>query len=66
MMQANERLINPILRASKVEEYKFRVGTDYGYVTVAQIGAAKRFGALVAIGTTATAGHGQAFGSART
>jgi class 3 adenylate cyclase len=53
MLYANASLINPILRASRIEELKFRVGIDYGSVTIAQIGAAKRFGSLAAIGTTA-------------
>ena len=53
MMRANALLINPILQASGVEPLKFRIGIDHGQVTVAQIGAARRFGSLVAIGTTA-------------
>jgi class 3 adenylate cyclase len=53
MMRANALLINPILRASSVEPLRFRIGIDHGQVTVAQIGAARRFGSLVAIGTTA-------------
>jgi len=53
MMRVNALLINPILRASRIEALKFRIGIDYGAVTIAQIGAARRFGSLVAIGTTA-------------
>ena len=53
MLHTTAQLINPIVRASQMEELRFRIGIDYGSVTVAQIGAAKRFGSLVAIGTTA-------------
>jgi len=53
MMFANAHLINPIIRASNMEEFKFRIGIDYGKVTVSQLGAARRFGSLVAIGTRA-------------
>jgi class 3 adenylate cyclase len=53
MMNANEQLINPILRASGVQEIHFRVGIDCGAVTIAEVGAAQRFHGLVAIGTRA-------------
>ena len=53
MMDTTARIINPVLRSSGVQEIEFRVGIDCGTVTVARIGAAKRFGSLVAIGTTA-------------
>jgi len=53
MFRTNSQLISPIMRASQMQELTFRIGIDYGSVTVAQIGAAKRFGSLVAIGTTA-------------
>lgn len=53
MMAANDYLINPILRQSSIEEIKFRVGIEYGSITIAKMGAAKRFNANVAIGTTA-------------
>ncbi|MFZ4768506.1 MAG: adenylate/guanylate cyclase domain-containing protein, partial [Roseimicrobium sp.] len=53
MLRANALLINPILGASGIETLNFRIGIDYGAVTVAQIGVARRFGSLVAIGTTA-------------
>jgi class 3 adenylate cyclase len=41
------------LRASSVDEIQFRVGIDYGAVTIAEVGAAQRFHGLVAIGTRA-------------
>jgi class 3 adenylate cyclase len=53
MMAANSYLINPILRATPTREIEFRVSLDYGSVTVARLGPARRFNANVAIGTTA-------------
>lgn len=53
MMAANEHLINPVLRASSAKEIEFRISIDYGPVTVARLGPARRFNANVAIGTTA-------------
>lgn len=53
MMAANEYLIKPILIKSGIESIQFRICIDYGQVTIAKLGAAKRFNAIVAIGTTA-------------
>lgn len=53
MMEANEHLIRPILRATPAKEVDFRISIEYGPVTVAKLGAARRFYANVAIGTTA-------------
>lgn len=53
MMATNEHLIKPILDATPVPEVKFRISIDYGVVTVARLGAARRFNANVAIGATA-------------
>lgn len=53
MMDTTSWLINPVLHESGVQEIEFRVGIDHGTVTVSEIGAAKRFRSLVAIGTTA-------------
>jgi class 3 adenylate cyclase len=53
MMSANDYLIKPILDATPVPEIKFRASIDYGYITVARLGAARRFNANVAIGATA-------------
>lgn len=52
MMHANMNLINPIITGSGSEAIQFRVCIDYGPVTIARLGAAGRFGALVAVGTT--------------
>ncbi len=53
MMAANQYLINPILLQSGIDEIKFRISIDYGNVTIAKLGAPRRFNAIVAIGTTA-------------
>ncbi len=53
MMFVNQILLNPILSGWAVDPIEFRVGIDYGLVTIAQLGAARRFGGLVAIGATA-------------
>jgi adenylate cyclase len=53
MMAANEHLIKPILDATSVPDIKFRISIDCGYVTIARLGAARRFNANVAIGATA-------------
>ncbi|MEP6653197.1 MAG: adenylate/guanylate cyclase domain-containing protein [Myxococcales bacterium] len=53
MMVTNDFLISPIMRASGVTPFEFRISIDYGLVTVARLGAARRFNAIVAIGATA-------------
>ena len=53
MMAANQHLIKPILAATPAPEITFRVSIDHGWVTVARLGAARRFNANVAIGATA-------------
>lgn len=53
MFAANEYLITPILIASHITPFVFRISIDYGYVTVAKLGAARRFNQYVAIGSTA-------------
>jgi adenylate cyclase len=53
MMLANQNLIKPILDATPVQEIAFRISIDYGIVTIARLGAARRFNANVAIGATA-------------
>lgn len=53
MHAANELLITPVLRATGVPPLEFRASVDYGPVMVARIGAAQRFNANVAIGSTA-------------
>ena len=53
MSAANEYLIKPVLRASGVAPLEFRTTIDYGTITVARIGAPRRFNANVAIGNIA-------------
>ncbi len=53
MMAANKFLVHPILTAAGVPEVQYRISIDYGFVTVARLGAARRFNANVAIGATA-------------
>jgi adenylate cyclase len=53
MLYVTQQAINPVLVNSSVRPIEFRVGIDHGLVTIAQIGAARRFGGLVAIGATA-------------
>ena len=53
MMAANTYLITPILQATSTKEIDFRISLNYGPVTIARLGAARRFNANVAIGTTA-------------
>lgn len=53
MFSATQNLINPIVAASNAKEVDFRISIDYGAVTVARIGAPRRFNANVAIGSTA-------------
>ncbi len=53
MMAANDFLIKPILEVTPTDPIKFRISIDYGQVTIARLGAARRFNANVAIGSTA-------------
>jgi class 3 adenylate cyclase len=53
MQAATTHLINPVIVASKSAAIHFRISMDYGYITVAKIGAASRFWAHTAIGSTA-------------
>jgi adenylate cyclase len=53
MFYATQMAINPVLAKSSIEPISFRVGIDHGGVTIAEVGAAKRFRSRVAIGATA-------------
>lgn len=53
MLVANDYLLNPILKTSGVEPIKFRTSIDHGNVTVANIGAPRRYSSNAAIGATA-------------
>lgn len=53
MFATTRHLINPIVVASHMQPIEFRVSIDYGVVTIARLGAPRRFNANAAIGTTA-------------
>lgn len=53
MFLAADRLINPAIVASGLEPLQFRVCLDFGFITVARLGAAQRFNHIVAVGTAA-------------
>jgi adenylate cyclase len=52
-MFSGANLINPVLHRSGIPPLDFRICMDHGFVTVAKVGAARRFNGIVAIGTTA-------------
>lgn len=53
MFYATAHIVNPIIRASNLGPLDFRICLDHGPITVAQVGAARGFNGIVAIGTTA-------------
>ena len=53
MYAATSYLINPVIIASNAAPIQFRVSMDYGNITVAKIGSARRFTSHAAVGTTA-------------
>lgn len=53
MFSAAETLINPVLANSNIPALDFRICMDHGHITVAKVGAARRFNGIVAVGTTA-------------
>lgn len=53
MQRTASRILNPVLDKSGIERIEFRIGIDHGHVTIAKLGAARRFNALVAVGTAA-------------
>lgn len=53
MFAANEKLILPILKASDIAPIEFRVSIEHGPVTIARIGAPRRFSSNAAIGNAA-------------
>ena len=53
MQSATTHLINPVVKESNSQEIHFRISMNYGYITVAKIGAANRFNSYAAIGATA-------------
>ncbi len=53
MFSAAENIINPLLARSNIPPLQFRICMDHGQITVAKVGAARRFNGIVAVGTTA-------------
>lgn len=53
MFSAADHILNPLIRGSGLDQVDFRVCLDHGPVTIAQVGAARGFNGIVAIGTTA-------------
>jgi class 3 adenylate cyclase len=53
MMDTAAQVINPLLNAVQIAPLSFRIAIDHGQVTIAKVGAAKRFNSMVAIGTAA-------------
>jgi len=53
MFYVTKNFINPILSKNSLLPIRFRIGIDYGWVTIAKLGAARRFNSIVAIGTAA-------------
>lgn len=53
MTASAKRLVDPLLDVIGIERLPFRICLDYGPITVAEVGAARRFRGIVAIGSTA-------------
>lgn len=53
MFRTRLKFIKPILDATGIQDMQFRLGIDYGNVTIAKLGAPRRFNSIVAIGTAA-------------
>ena len=53
MKATNHHLIAPVLRASGISPIEFRISVEHGPVTIARIGAPRRFNSNVAIGNAA-------------
>lgn len=53
MTAAATRLVDPLLNRIGMERLPFRMCLDHGPITVAEVGAARRFRGIVAIGSTA-------------
>jgi class 3 adenylate cyclase len=53
MFRTSAQLLNPLLEKSAKQRVDFRVAIDYGPVTIAKLGAPRRFNSCVAIGTAA-------------
>lgn len=53
MLRTRTAFIKPVLDETNIQDMQFRLGIDHGNVTIAKLGAPKRFNSIVAIGTAA-------------
>ena len=53
MFHAADQFINPIIERSGLMPLRFRICIDHGTITVARLGAARRFNHIVAVGAAA-------------
>ncbi|MBV8547642.1 MAG: adenylate/guanylate cyclase domain-containing protein [Acidobacteria bacterium] len=53
MFYASEHDLNPVIARTGLDPIQFRAGLEYGSVTVAQVGRARGYNSIVAIGTPA-------------
>jgi class 3 adenylate cyclase len=53
MMASASRLVSPLLQRIGIARLPFRICLDHGPITVAEVGAARGFRGIVAIGSTA-------------
>jgi class 3 adenylate cyclase len=53
MLDTNTSIITTILSRAQVGPISFRIAIDHGPITVGRLGAARRFNAIVAVGTSA-------------
>jgi adenylate cyclase len=50
-------ILNQVIIASGLAKVDFRICIDHGFITIAEVGAARRFRGIVAIGTTANVAY---------
>jgi len=53
MFYAVQNAVNPVVVRTGLDAIQFRVGIETGWITIAKLGAARRFGSIAAVGTTA-------------
>jgi class 3 adenylate cyclase len=53
MFYTTDKVLNPVVLASSMEPLRFRAGIEWGSITVAQVGKAKGYNSIVAVGTPA-------------
>lgn len=53
VFHAGDQFVNPIVLASEIMPLSYRICVDFGWITIARMGAAQRFNHIVAVGTAA-------------